>query len=1423
MRQLLISFLFFLSFLFVGSRLSAQLIAPCLPSQLDFGGALTCQTACIYCEIDGVEDATIPPVTGSIDIDNCLAGAPPITLENPRWYGFIAGSSMIDFTIKSLGCQNDEGLEAAILSGGSGVCGSHPLKAISCSQLDPNNPIIGAFGLIPGQAYYLVVDGVNADICKYHIDVTFGSATPPELGPLDSIQGLKKICPGAVTNYSIPPVDFALSYVWTAPAGAKINGGSNNVVIPADGGDAGTTIQVQFGAVGGLICVTASNACDTPKTTCIQVVNQPLAITTLPDITICFEELPYSWQENPDQGVVGPGTYTLTTPPYTSYLGCDSLVRQKIIALPRKQKTLPPKFLCKDECFIIGGFEYCDSGTYQEIISSDSGCDSTVNFILVKIPVNAEAQVMDTLTCKKTSVLLTGTGSSAGNTIFYRWLNPSGAIISNADTAVATAPGLYSLIVTNVAGGLACEDTATVEVIANTTAPMANAGPDLILNCDEPLIQLQGTGSVGSQYTYQWITLINGNIVSGGNTLTPIVNAPGTYRLVVTDNTNGCTSGNNAKVTSDMLPPSVSASGGTYTCITASVTLNVNTNASGPTYAWTGPNGFTSDQANPVVTDAGDYTIVVTDAVSGCTNAAIATVQADTDEPGAEATGGALTCVVDEVMLSGSSPAGNPVFAWTGPNGYSSNIASPVVTASGTYNLIVTGANGCTSTAMAIVTLNDTPPGASLAVSGNLNCNNATVAITATTTDPAPTMSFVWTLPDNSTVTTDDVPELQADAVGDYSVVVTNTANGCTSTAMASVAQSPPVTALITSVMDVLCFETATGTASVAASGGSGNFTYLWSNDETTAAITGLASGNYSVTVTDGEQCTASATATINQPDLLTASSTVTAESANGANDGTASVTAAGGSSPYMYLWSNDETTPDISNLPPGTYMVTVTDDNGCTVVSSVQVLPGDCGLALDITSEMTTCNGDSTGSATVATAGGAGPFTYAWSSGGSEETENDLPAGTYLVTVTDANGCTVSGSVDVGEPSAVEISVDVIVNTMCPDESNGSATVDVNGGTGILSVTWSNNQTGPTASDLAPGVYTAVVTDENGCTNSVDATIDAIDTEAPVISTDPITTPLGTTGNVTLSAQTLGLAVDDNCGISSITFVPASFNCAQLGPHDVLVTATDGAGNETTETVVITVVDVLSPTLDCPVDIVRCAGDDFIQYPAPVAMDNCLGIGGSFAMPSGIPSGNTYPEGVTTNTFTYTDANGNVGTCSFDVTILTPLMVALDTLIDDIDNQGIGSIDIDVSGSLAPYTYVWVFNGDTLPVTTEDLDNLVAGTYQVFITDDNGCTIASEAFTVKSLVDAKEPEWATGLLIVPNPTSGKLSVIFPAPVDRDVQMTVHDMTGRIVAQQYASAPKQVDFDLSSLPGGMYRMAVVIDNQVLIRKIVVSR
>lgn len=1418
MRQHLTLFLL-LFFVTVGTRAFAQVGGEC-PAGTP--GAYLCELAgCTYCNLDGIEDFTTPPSPSPTlpqTIDNCLTGAPPITIGNPRFYRFIAGTSFVNFSIKTLKCQSGTTLEAAVMS----TC-DHPYKAISCGQLDPMNPTLLVSPLVVGQSYLLVVDGVDNAQCTYHISVLDGSTMAPQLGNMDSIQGPKKVCPKATASYTIPPVQYALNYIWTAPPGTKINGGSNTANIPA-AGDGGSTVNIQFGSFGGQVCVTASNVCDTPKTTCIQIVNEPLPVTVLPEMTLCYEELPYVWDVSPNQGILAPGKYTLKSPPMPSYLGCDSIVQQTITALPRKFKNLPPKFLCKDECYYVGGFEYCDSGTYQEILTADNGCDSTVSFVLVKIPVNAEAQVVDTLTCKKTSVVLRGDGSSTGNTIFYRWINSSGTVISNADTAVVTAPGAYSLIVTNFGGGgLACEDTATVVVAANTTPPFANAGPDRVIDCDEPLIQLHGTGSTGSQYTYNWIKLIDGNIVSGGNTLTPTVNAPGTYRLVVTDNTNGCTAGNNAKVTADVLPPSVSAVGGSYSCSVASVTIQSTTNASNPTFLWSGPNGFTSTEQNPVVSASGDYTVVVTDNVSGCTNAAIATVVANTDQPGAEATGGVLTCSISSVILSGSTQTANPVYAWTGPNGFTSAEANPTVTAAGNYLLTVTGGNGCTSTATASVALDNTAPGAALAVSGNLNCNNAMVTITASSTDPSPALTHDWTLPDNSTVSTGDNPALSANAPGNYLVVVTNPENGCTSSADITVIQHPVVSAQISAVTDVLCFGAETGSATVSVSGGDGSYTYLWSNDATTPAISGVAAGSYSVTITDGEQCTASASVTINEPAQLVANATATPESVNGAADGTASANPSGGTGPYTYLWSNNETTPTISDLAPGLYTVVVTDGNGCTVSETVQVIAGSCGLSATFSTVSPNCFGEANGSATITIQGGNAPFTYLWSSSGTDATETGLAAGTYTVTVTDVNGCTVSGEAAVVDPPALTITLTEVINTQCANETSGSASVIAIGGTGALSISWSNSQTGPTATNLSAGTYTAVVTDTKGCTSSVDAVVQSVDTEAPVIVNASVTAPLGNTGSVTLSVQSLGIDVSDNCGVATVSFVPASFNCTQLGPHDVAVTATDGAGNATVETITVTVVDNLSPTLECPDNVVRCFGDDVVEYPAPVAMDNCLGIGGSFDMPSGLPSGSTFPPGVTTNTFTYTDANGNVGTCSFTVNILDALTIALDTIVHDIDNQHIGSISIDVNGSLAPYTYVWLFNGDTLPVTTEDLTNIGAGNYQVFIVDAAGCAAASEAFTVKSLVDTKEPDWASGLLIVPNPTSGKLSVIFPQQINNEVHLTVHDMTGRMIRQQTSEAPKRVDFDLSALPAGMYKMEIVVNDQFIVRKIVVSR
>ncbi len=296
-----------------------------------------------------------------------------------------------------------------------------------------------------------------------------------------------------------------------------------------------------------------------------------------------------------------------------------------------------------------------------------------------------------------------------------------------------------------------------------------------------------------------------------------------------------------------------------------------------------------------------------------------------------------------------------------------------------------------------------------------------------------------------------------------------------------------------------------------------------------------------------------------------------------------------------------------------------------------------------------------------------------------------------------------------------------------------------------------------------------------------------------------------------------------DNCAVGSVTLVPTTFNCTQLGARQVEVTATDDSGNVTVETVTTTIVDNLPPTTECPASIVRCFGDNVVQYSAPVATDNCLGNGGSWELTAGLPSGSDFPVGVTVNTYTYTDAGGNAGSCSFEVNVLSQILASA-VIVSDTNNQSVGSINLTVSGGLLPYTYEWTKNGTPF-ATTEDLVNIGAGQYVVVIKDDFGCTVTTETFTVgNEIVDGVgEPGWASGLFIIPNPTSGNVAVIFPDGMTEEVQLTIFDVTGRRVLERNASAPKQIDLDLTALPSGVYPVLVRIQNETIARRIVVSR
>jgi len=201
-----------------------------------------------------------------------------------------------------------------------------------------------------------------------------------------------------------------------------------------------------------------------------------------------------------------------------------------------------------------------------------------------------------------------------------------------------------------------------------------------------------------------------------------------------------------------------------------------------------------------------------------------------------------------------------------------------------------------------------------------------------------------------------------------------------------------------------LCNNAANGTATVTASGGTTPYTYHWINNQTTATATGLIAGAYAVTVTDAQGCSTTTTVTLTQPTPVTASVTKTDPLCNNAANGTATVTAGGGTPGYTYLWSNTQTTPTATGLIASTYTVTVTDSQGCSTIANI-TLNNPPALAASATGVNPLCNGASNGTATVTASGGTPAYTYAWSNSQTTATATGLSVGTYTVTVTDVNG----------------------------------------------------------------------------------------------------------------------------------------------------------------------------------------------------------------------------------------------------------------------------------------------------------------------------------------------------------------------------------------------------------------------------------
>ncbi|WP_157956072.1 beta strand repeat-containing protein [Flavobacterium kingsejongi] len=257
---------------------------------------------------------------------------------------------------------------------------------------------------------------------------------------------------------------------------------------------------------------------------------------------------------------------------------------------------------------------------------------------------------------------------------------------------------------------------------------------------------------------------------------------------------------------------------------------------------------------------------------------------------------------------------------------------------------------------------------------------------------------------------------------------------------------------------NVSCFEGTNGAVSVVPSGGVPSYTYSWNTNpvQHTAMLTGLAAGTYTVTVTDANGCTGSQSFVIGQPTPLTASATTYNVRCHGGSSGFANITVSGGTGTYTYVWGHSGiTTATATGLSVGNYTVTATDGNGCTIVRNFTVIEPD-PLEATTSQVNVACNGGANGSATVNVTGGREGYTYSWSpSGGTAATASGLTSGSYTVTITDINNCSITKDFTISQPAPLAATT-TQNNVSCNGGSNATATVSVSGGTGTYTYSWS-------------------------------------------------------------------------------------------------------------------------------------------------------------------------------------------------------------------------------------------------------------------------------------------------------------------------------------------------------------------------------
>lgn len=1168
----------------------------------------------------------------------------------------------------------------------------------------PLSPFENTITLTEGNTYFLFINNTSADLISSATVYFAGAAgivephNTPNLEPGPMLLGNFSPCPNGENQYyeAVPSI-IGQTYNWTLfPPTQPIGNGVNE-------------IQVSWEDIGTYeLCVEVIQGCfPITEKTCKTIVVNDIPPTHEKE-SVCIGD-PYIAGNGQAYFAPGVFNYTLLTDS-----GCDSTVILELEAL-EPSATFFEDEICQGESIIVGDEEFSESGVYIKELQNEDGCDSVVTFFLFVFPFELEViPELDTINCREaTAIFDTGTSIIDENSSF-EWIDNTGTVVDTTPVFSTSIGGVYTLKVEDPNG---CKDELEVIAEEDFTTPEADAGAFRTLSCKEGTTELDGTASTQSgNVTYEWS---GPSIVSGANTLTPIVDDIGMYTLIVTNEISGCTESSTVEVIEDVEPPLADAGiSGSLDCTITSISLDGSASDQGPqyTYEWQGP-GIQSgaNTLTPVVVQSGTYTIIVTNGENGCTAEATTFVGLDDTPPDVNAgPNQQLDCVTETVMLAGNSVAG-ATYSWAGPlilNGETT--LTPEVGAPGIYTLTVATEGGCSAAAVVTVIEDLMPPTADAGPAMSLNCNADDLVLDGSNSSQGANFTYSWSGPGLVSGGNTLMPTINV--LGNYELLVTNNNNGCTETSSIEVTETlPPVLSLM-SQTNVDCNGNATGAASVEVMDGLAPYSYEWSSGGMDATETDLMSGDFTVTVTDGHGCTASLSVSISEPALLDFSIASTDLTKVGANDGTATANPTGGTAPYSYSWDNGDMTQTIDNLAPGEYFVTITDENDCTATQSVTIHDFDCSpVGLSFDAQNLDCNGDETGTATALIANGAAPITYNWSNGGMDATISDLNAGTYTVTITDDNGCALTDEITIDEPTALKGNILGFEDIDCNGNANGSASVDVSGGTPNYSYAWSSGGSNADVMDLQAGIHTVTITDANNCETTLQVTI----TEPPVLELQVDgTSETGVDKNDgSATATPSGGTVDytylwDNGAEDAMI--------SDLAPGTYCVTITDANGCTTEDCFTVNEFEcgVISSAFDV-VDVKCNSGND------GEATVNITGGTGPFTYEWSNGNMNQTATGLAASTYevTATDVNG----CVHVEEVIVPEPVAIEVSIVEItdaacEGSATGAASVEGMGGTGNLSYEWS-NG----IMESFIENAVSGTYNVTVTDENDCTESIE------------------------------------------------------------------------------------------------